>query len=1829
MSHRPSVAAVSAWSAFLNCALAAGIKPPRLWRWKQLLGRGMTAAARPALMPALIVVLAVVVLAAGLLALLAWPVYAQDAEQALAPSGLSADLVDNKVTLTWDAPSQDAASVTSYEILRRQPNNGENSLSTLAADTGSADTRYVDESANEAGERYVYRVKALRGSVQSVRSRRAIIDLPADYDPDGSGEPEPTATPTPTPTPEPESDPADLAPTGLSAQIVDGRVSLSWTAPAEDAGDVTGYEILRSQGGGDLAVLVADTGSTATGYTDSTANTAGETYAYRVKALRGNEASQKSNLAQVQIPHPPEALAPSGLTATATHDSVTLSWTDPNDADITGYRILRAQSTDAAAALSELVADTGTAATTYVDTAVEAETSYVYRIEARSAGGLSDASEAVVIETAAAPAAEEPAAADLPADTTTTGVVAVGGSVLGDLEVQHDVDWYRVELAAGTSYRIDMRGSWTGEWREVDGKVVYVSVGTLHDPMLLGVHYASGVLVPGSDSEVDGIGLNSRIESFTPAADGVYYIAAGSEGGWAGTYELALREIDPVAQRAGTDTDPVLLAPSGLSLSAQYASDGLTVTGLVLSWTAPAEQAGAVTGYALERSVGTDGFATLVADTGSDATTYTDASATAAGETYVYRVAARRDTEQSQFSVPAGAVIPGALLAPPPLTPHLTTALSVVSDGPATATATATADAPGTVYLRYAPTGTTDWSANFTATASSMASTTDPEEVTIAITGLTANAEYDVEASQDNTFPTASTRTATFTNRPLAEDFALDRVGLYFGITGNDAIWAGLHRHLVSPSEPGMYAYDRTTKLADAANNMTGATFTGGAANTPYGLWSDATTMLIVDTENDQLLAIDWQTQTRLPDQDVTTLASAGNDSPFGVWADNDTVWVSDGLNFSLYAYSRDGGSPDASKGVRLHADNTAPRGIWSDGTTMWVVDEIDWILYAYSLRTDDSFGTIDSALNLNLDSLNAYPQGLWSDGAVVYVLDSQGPKVYAYYLPEAPERIFWLDATSSGPTEGTVTAYVADADGPLTVNLRYRKTGETAWTTVPAASLAAGDGSVEIDLSGLEANGEYELEASLDAGFPDGVRTFASTFTNSPRGLDVLHVLNFFPTGLWSDGETLWVAQSGQAPERLYAYNRANGRSAPGLEFDGLQAAGNDHVAGIWSDGDTMFAVDRSDDHVYAYFMMDDDATMDVDEFGLRDKEQEFPLARTNNEARGIWGNAETVWVSEDGTGSDNKLYAYRRSDGLRDPARDIGGLKTAGNEHIEGVWSDGTAIWAADRSDDMLYAHDLRSGARRMDQDVALSDGNGDPKGVWGDVEEGVILVADDSPTFGRDRVFGYFLPRGATALGGVDFAEITPSTAKARVRIEYPDGSARQVHLRIRLAGDAVWPAHQTMSSTTGQAEFDLTGLTANVRYEIEVAFDAAFTDPLTVEFTVRPAHLDLAPLDAQNDRPRGVWGNAATIWVAEDDEANNDRLYAYRRADGTRDADRDLTALAATGNRSPRGAWSDGETLFVADRSDGHVYAYRMTDDAATPMVDEFGQRDESAEFALDAGNDRPTGLWGDADTVWVAEDGSGGDNKLYAYRRAGGSRDADRDLDTLAAAGNRNPEAIWSDGDTTWVVDGEDSRVYAYDLRTGLLLESQGFALDPDNGAPRAMWGDAAAGVLWVGNTGTASEDRVYAYFLSGGEPALVQITVPGITRTTATVRVAIAYPSGVRPVYLRYRLAGDDDWEPAINEMGSGRSIDFTLAGLSVHERYELEASFENDFPAEATIEAEFTWRPSHHDLTGLSGAGNRHSRGIWSNGDTMYVADAADTGFTPTRWTPGCRTRT
>ena len=125
---------------------------------------------------------------------------------------------------------------------------------------------------------------------------------------------------------------------------------------------------------------------------------------------------------------------------------------------------------------------------------------------------------------------------DYAADTQTTGTVAVGGSATGTIETAHDQDWFAVELVAGRTYVIDLRGNPTDD-------------GTLRDPYLRAIYDADGNRISNTTDDDGGEGYNSRV-TFTATESGTHYIAAGAYSSRQGTYEVEV-----------TDTSPPIVGP--------------------------------------------------------------------------------------------------------------------------------------------------------------------------------------------------------------------------------------------------------------------------------------------------------------------------------------------------------------------------------------------------------------------------------------------------------------------------------------------------------------------------------------------------------------------------------------------------------------------------------------------------------------------------------------------------------------------------------------------------------------------------------------------------------------------------------------------------------------------------------------------------------------------------------------------------------------------------------------------------------------------------------------------------------------------------------------------------------------------------------------------------------------------------------------------------------------------------------------------------------------------------------------------------------------------
>ena len=221
--------------------------------------------------------------------------------------------------------------------------------------------------------------------------------------------------------------------------------------------------------------------------------------------------------------------------------------------------------------------------------------------------------------------------------------------------------------------------------------------------------------------------------------------------------------------------------------------------------------------------------------------------------------------------------------------------------------------------------------------------------------------------------------------------------------------------------------------------------------------------------------------------------------------------------------------------------------------------------------------------------------------------------------------------------------------------------------------------------------------------------------------------------------------------------------------------------------------------------------------------------------------------------------------------------------------------------------------------------------------------------------------------------------------------------------------------------------------------------------------------------------------------------------------------------------------------------------------------------------LDGGNDRATGVWSDGTTLWVADNADGAGDAVYAYDLASGERVEEREFDLAEA--NRAPRGIWSDRSVVWVSDSGRERLFAYRLADGERLEEREFELAAGNSDARGIWSDEET--MWVLD---GRADALFAYDFESGEQL------------------------------AEYELdAANDDprgiWSDGVTIWVSDHGAKRLIA-------YRLPAP---EGPAAEDAEPQELERVRDEEFDKLSRASNNSPRGLWSDGDVMYVADESD----------------
>ena len=261
-------------------------------------------------------------------------------------------------------------------------------------------------------------------------------------------------------------------------------------------------------------------------------------------------------------------------------------------------------------------------------------------------------------------------------------------------------------------------------------------------------------------------------------------------------------------------------------------------------------------------------------------------------------------------------------------------------------------------------------------------------------------------------------------------------------------------------------------------------------AHRPLAIWSDGTTMWVMDGEsaNDYIVHA-FELSRKTPDEDKKLEfhpysafvdesfsdlwgADAG---PRGIWGTNGAIWIADHDYLDVtkvFGYRID----DESKIFELPSESqgfsSPDAGLWSDGATMWFTS---WTSDCGIMAFDVQMPSRDIEKSIcNLAETNKRPYGLWSDGKTMWVSDVDEGRIFAYSV----------------------------------------RTGDQA--------------------AGVSGWGDREILREIIT-----VKVIDINEDDHPPIAD-----NSAPTGIWSDGETMWVAD--RESDRIFAYTLPDSLSAP-----------------------------------------------------------------------------------------------------------------------------------------------------------------------------------------------------------------------------------------------------------------------------------------------------------------------------------------------------------------------------------------------------------------------------------------------------------------------------------------------------------------------------------------------------------------------------------------------------------------------------------------------------------------------------------------------------------
>ncbi len=331
--------------------------------------------------------------------------------------------------------------------------------------------------------------------------------------------------------------------------------------------------------------------------------------------------------------------------------------------------------------------------------------------------------------------------------------------------------------------------------------------------------------------------------------------------------------------------------------------------------------------------------------------------------------------------------------------------------------------------------------------------TTSTDSASKEIAGLTADTEYEVQASLDGSFPDVLTKNATFTTLRFpsisnleVEDETKNSATAVITIADPDGSSQTIHLRYRTTTPQGAWS---STLPASSTTSEASIGLTGLAPDTEYevevSLKSD---FGVSETETFRTLPLD----------PVVSGINVDRRKQTSVWA-NVSIANANGEDQT----------------VHLRYRTTTPRGDWSGIKT--TTSDTD------SASIDLSELTPGTEYDVQASLENSFPSSRTKHDTFTTL---RWPSIASF------------EVENVGRNGATVNATISDSHGvPQTVHVRHRATGYIAWR--PTQQVDSVDDVVSLRLRGLSSGTEYAAEASLDESFPSD-ETESVTFTTVKR---------------------------------------------------------------------------------------------------------------------------------------------------------------------------------------------------------------------------------------------------------------------------------------------------------------------------------------------------------------------------------------------------------------------------------------------------------------------------------------------------------------------------------------------------------------------------------------------------------------------------------------------------------------------------------------------------------------------------------------------------------